>query len=314
MDDLIKVDGKKVIIDFSSKDCLEKKEKVFFTGLSPVLEVLQDIQPEGLYKFVYTPEGTRIENPDGTFFPIFKKDGKFTGPGKMKEIKHDFSKIGKSIASQVLLLYISSQLNDVLQRLASIEKEFAIDRIAKIDSVIKTAELHNYKFDDQNPIIDLEQKIIEGVSALEMSFQDNTKNIPNANATFTQNWVGGINKRNEKYISERNNEMYWILRGYDCLFKLCAAENLLSENEIDKIDIEKIVEEMCSFLSSINYAELIGCSRSLPYSEQYPPEKFWQDIEESKNKISVCDSSVLQIKVQFPGNILLEECKNENGN
>lgn len=318
MDDLIKVDNENAIIDYSSKESFDEREKEAFKGLSPLLNIVQEIQTTGLYKFVYTPKGTVLKNPDGSIFPIFQENGKFTGPGKMKEVEFDFYKFGKTFASQSLLLYISYQLNDVLEKLESLENEFEIDRKSKIRSCIEEAEYHDYKFNEQSSYIALESELLDGIHAIEDHFLSKMKKIPNPNASIFQNWTWGsktTNNQNAKFISDRNSNMYWIMRGYKSLIRLYEADNLIADN---RVHTEKIFESINSFLSSIDYAELIECSRSLPYNSQYVPEKLWKVLEIEKDnipnyfekftKISSCNSLELRLNGK-----LLKELKDENG-
>lgn len=308
MNDITRTDGDNCKIDYSSKENLDENEKEFFKGLSPIFNTLQEIQPAELYTFVFKPDGSIIKkNPDGSFIPVYKGEhGKITGPAILKELKTDFFKIGKTIASQSLLLYISFQLNDVLKKLDSMYQQFEIDRIAAIKGVFKTAEDHKYKYYQQSAYTNAEEKLWQAIYALKegKEFKKKLEHIPKANAGVFENWLGDKNKKNEKYISEMKLDLYWIMKAYYCLIKLYEAEKLAFETESDTRDI---LEEMKSFFASIDCDALINCSRSLPYNEKEPPENFWKGVKFLKDEIPIkikekenieknCNSFVLQLR------------------
>lgn len=318
MNDIIQTDGDNCIIDYSSKENLDENEKEFFKGLSPIFNTLQEIQPAELYTFVFKPDGSIIKkNPDGSFIPVYKGEhGKITGPAILKEVKTDFFKIGKTIASQSLLLYISFQLDDVLQKLDSLNQQFKIDRISKIESVITIAEGHEYKYNDQGSYKDDEEKLLQAILALEKDpeFKKKIKKIPKAKAMWYENWFGDKNEKNKEFILDVMPDIYWIMNGYRCLIKLCEKEKSTFEIEWNA---EKILTNMDLFFKSIDCDALINCSRSLPYNEKDPPEKFWKGVKlfkdyipieiEKNNKINKCNF----LELHFSGK-QIEESKGKD--
>lgn len=313
--EIVKVENEKLIVDFTDKESFGKKEKLYLKRLLSYGNILSDIKFEKLYKIVGSPEGSMIEYADGTCIPIFKgDDGKITGPAQMKEVSFDITQLVKGVATQSMLIRISCQLDEMNSRLDKIEKGLQNDRISSVEGVIKTCEDNEYNMQGNELV--LASDLRQGVLSLEKYFS--SYEIPNPRARFFENWFGkDKNLQCMECITELQNCMYWIIRGYGAIFRLYENYNITHHMQFENTkNLTNLFDGMYEFLNSIKYDELISCSRTLPYDPNSVPEMVWNDLSSCSKKIPKISNEYIKMmkcdsfELQFNSN-LLEEVQNE---
>lgn len=127
-------------------------QNIFYSKRRALISNLQKIQgipriakslnPDETYKFVF-PEGRFLQKgKDGLYEGVLRgRGGRIANHAKFKKIPPNINKIAVDVGSQIILIYIATQLDSIQRKIDDLFIEFHNDRIAEIKAGIIQYEL-----------------------------------------------------------------------------------------------------------------------------------------------------------------------------
>lgn len=240
--------------------------------LSPT--VIETIAPEEIYKIKYIPKGSKIlVDKEGDLIGVCSKNGKISGPVRLEKIGRQYTQLAKGLGQQILLVHIANELNEIKKEIRSIESGLHDDRVATIQSGIKSYKCANSK----DLILQCITPLRTGICKLSKELHDKMNNMPELKATFCDNWFG---KSKTEELSRFNNNLVesfsWICEGYKTLI-LCYLE---LENYKGS---QNVMCDFQQFSDDLDYQRLINLSRHLPISSSC--EEHWRKLKVKEKRI-----------------------------
>ena len=105
--------------DFQTKIFRKNREAVLseLRCLSGISEIVRTLNPDAVYKIVCSPEGGKLyRDAGGNLKGVFYKDGKIVQHAKLRAVGPSLVKCATAVGSQILLIYIAIQLNEIQKR------------------------------------------------------------------------------------------------------------------------------------------------------------------------------------------------------
>lgn len=309
---LVKIDTDKCVIELNNSD--EDSTKRVKSGILSKIpsDFLRNIMHEinrnknGIYQIAYFPKGGNItQNADGTITAVFRDEsGKILEHGKLKSVGHDIANISKSVANQIMLMYVVAQLNEVIAKLDFIIKGQHDDRISEIEGAIKTYNsLSLEDKSDINKTLDIVNQINTGISKLDRELKSHFIDI-DPKAKFSDNWISDKNQMIEKKHEFISDAVYWIIKGYEVLIEWDINCNVKKD---DKNSIDNFIQ----FLEKYKWEELRLFARALPVTQKESknifPEEIWENLHNVKeSQLKNNKNEIEEYAISANGNKFLE--------
>lgn len=278
--------------------------------ISGIPEIISTLHQDTLYKLVSVPEGGELlkdsaNNIIGGVF--YNKNGKIIEHAKFRTVRPSLVKAATTVGSQILLISIAMQLNQIEKDISRIKIELHNDRLSEIFSGVKQFEqaimVRNKDLQPGfigNAIQTLNTGIEKTVRSLKMQIED----APNTKIGFWDNWL--TNKatvaKGKLALAEESFEA--CLLGIKILCECYAAIN---------------EDEAASFSLNSNLSELKYCgietaaqkARLIPVKAGKLPEKPWLSFLDLINKNddyrSFANNEFESIEVEFKPIELMEK-------
>ena len=288
---LITIENDKCIIDLdkadkTSRDLIDENilRYIKFDNIHGILHELSKSGENALYQIAYWPEGGHLtNNADGTVTAVFRDEkNQILKHGRLKKVGKDLVNISKTMANQIMLVYIISQLDEINVKLDTIIRGQHDDRIAEIEGAIKT--LRSLSSQDKSEIQNVSgilRQINTGISKLERELKSRLNVI--SPQEKRADWIPGKSKNKELeskyyYIAE---SISWIIKGYEALMDWDITYSINNGNNTN-------TENFIKFLDDEKWDQLIALARALPYSQNgvvKAPEDVWAGIKKRKPEI-----------------------------
>lgn len=161
--------------------------------VSGISKIASTLNQDTVYKLVSTPAGGKLfKDSAGNIKGVFYKNGKIIEHAKFKTVHPSLVKAATTVGSQVILISIAMQLNQIEKGISGILNEFHNDRISEIFSGVKLFK-HAMLVQDndrqsrmiENAIPILNTGIEKTIRSLKMQIED----APNAKAGLWDNWL-----------------------------------------------------------------------------------------------------------------------------
>ena len=129
--------------DFQTKIFRKNREAVLseLRCLSGIPEIVSTLNQDAVYKIVCSPEGGKLHTDTaGNLKGVFYKDGKIMQHAKLRAIGPSLVKCATAVGSQILLIHIAIQLNEVKKAINILKEMMYENRLAKISSGVEQYE------------------------------------------------------------------------------------------------------------------------------------------------------------------------------
>ncbi len=129
--------------DFQTEIFRKNRESVLseLRYLSGIPEIVNTLNQDTVYKIVCSPEGGKLyADTAGNLKGVFYKDGKIVQHARLQSVGPSLVKCATAVGSQLLLIHIAMQLNDVKKGIAKIINISDENRLAAISSGVEQYE------------------------------------------------------------------------------------------------------------------------------------------------------------------------------
>ena len=278
-------------------------EKLKYTSGIP--EIVKTFAPDDVYKIVMRPEnGELLKDSAGNLGGVFYKDGKIVQHAKLSKVGLDVVKAATAVASQVLLIHISMQLNKIEKKIDRLISELHNDRLSEIESGIKqynqamAMQDDNYK---SNSLQLASQTLNSGLSKTIKSLKLQIEDIPDAkNGWFDNFFTTNSDIALEKFKPAEESFqacIYGLKTLTDCYLSMNEGKSASTALRDHIIDLQK-----CGI------DQVAKKARMLPNKEANPPEILWKQFSQnapqvlsqvdllSKNTIDIIETIEIEFK------------------
>ncbi len=258
---------------------------------------LKDSLKKGrIYKLV--GERDLVKGKNGLYSGVISQKGKIVEHAKFEAVGVNITKFATTALTQVALVRISVQLDDLKKSIEVLSQDLERDRLAQIKTgmqLYKEAcsidDLDTRKYTLVNAVTSLKEGITKAVDSLNSKIS----NLPPPKNGLFDNIIISKSKQIEKKLDPLNQSYAYILEGLQYLAK---AYTLLDEpsaarvameghfDEISRLDIKK-VQQLAAFVKACENKPL--------------PEEKWQLLPQYENtlKNSLQQTQSLQHKDSF---------------
>jgi hypothetical protein len=301
-------------LNFQNEQFLKNRKSVLneLKYCSGIPEIVRNLNPDTLYKFVAIPEGGKLyKDAAGNLKGVFyKKDGGILEHAKLKAVRPNFVKAATTVGSQILLVSIVLQLNRVEKSINRIFKELHNDRIAEIKSGITQFEQAMLTEDTNTRsmlIGHAVQSLNTGLEKTIKALESQIKQAPEPKNSFWDNWFTCKSKDAEEKMKDAEESFLASLLGTKTIAECYAAMN-------EPIAAESALN---GFMSKINDADIQTAFKKARLIEARGnnfPEVPWKTFinfkPEIQKNIELCKfckpSDVKSVTVEFKPVELLE--------
>ncbi len=193
--------------DFQTKIFRKNREDVLseLRCLSGIPEIVRTLNPDAVYKIVFSPEGGRLpRDPAGNLKGVFYKDGKIIQHAKLRAVGPSLVKCATAVGSQILLIHIAMQLNFIEKEIHKIIEGQHDDRISEIysgRSQYKQAMLVQDHERQSRLIENAIQTLNTGIEKTSRSLKRQIAEMPDPEPRFGDDWPL-TKKRTEKAMEQ----------------------------------------------------------------------------------------------------------------
>ena len=261
----------------SQDECIEHKDSYqrnrhevvnILRRMPEVVKCAKELNQGTVYKIVLTPENGKLTSMGNNIYQaVFREKGKIVQHARLQAINPNMVAniltCTKGIGTQVLLIKIAMDINDIKKEMHATRQEFTNDRIEQINSGIQMYEQAMTMRDKKNQrmqIINTCQTLNEGVFKLIKDLKGKIKDMPDVKPKFHENWRERKTlKAKEKYKNVK--EIFWYcLNGVFTLTKCYAS---IGEVETAKHSLRRCIYE----IKSCGIDEAAAKARLVPYDE-----------------------------------------------
>ena len=228
--------------ELSQDECIEHKgshqknrnEVInILQGIPEIVGCAKELKRDTVYKIVLAPKDGSKLTPmkKNVYQAVFRsKDGKIAQHARLKALNPntvtDILRCAKGIGSQVLLIKIAMDINDIQKKIDEIKQGATGDRIEQINSGIQMYEqavTMRDKNNQQIQILHTCQTLNEGIAKSIRDLKAKIEDMPDPELKFSDNWIGSkAEEAKEKY--EAVQEVFrYCLRGIFVLTKCYAS-------------------------------------------------------------------------------------------
>jgi len=303
----------KTSLDFQNKQFVKNRRSVLneIKYLSGIPEIISNLNPDTFYKFVATPDGSKLyKDAAGNLKGVFYKDGKILEHAKLKVVRPNLLKAATAIGSQILLVSIAVQLNRIEKSINRIFTELHNDRIGEINSGITQFEYAMLAEDRNNRsalTINAIQTLSTGLGKTIKSLENQIKKAPEPTNKFWQNWLSCRNNEAEEAMKFAEESFFESLLGIKTIAECYAALN-------EPIAAESALNGFMSKIIDADIQTAFKKARLVVVRGNNFPEVPWKTFIDSKPEIQknielcrFCKSSEIKsVTVEFKPIELLE--------
>jgi hypothetical protein len=276
-------------------------------SVSGVPEIINKLNQDTVYKIVAAPKGAILHKDQvtGTVKGVFYKDGKIIEHAKLKAIRPSLIKAATAIGSQILLVSIAMQLNQIEKTLSQIISEFHNDRIAEIFSGVEQFQQSMYVQDNErqsrlieNAIQTLNTGLKKTVRSLKLQIQQ----LPDPDNKLRHNWSWKMSKsqKAKEKIRIAEESFFSSILGIRTLSECFAALNepIAAESVLKK---QVLNLKDCGIKIAAEKARLIEQEEGiLPEAPWYDFLKYEPELHKNLESCKLCNpASVETIEVEF---------------
>ena len=294
-----------VLSDVERAEFSHKRRKLIselrcITGLP---EVVSSLNQDTIYKLVLAPDGAKLfKDAQGNLKGVFYKDGKIVEHAKFQEIGPSMFKAAKAIGTQIVLISIVMQLNDIEEKVEKIFRELHGDRLAEIESGIslfrQACAMQSSDKREQlilHAISDLTRGFEKTVSALARQINE----LPDQKLSFFDNWLGDKSRQAEERHKIAAESFSACLNG---LQTLARCHFFLDEQDAAL----KLVDEGLAKIEKAGIDVAYNRSRLVSKSGDLFPEKIWKQFiayreqfdKESFSNLIRPEEDVIEIEIK----------------
>ena len=261
------------------------------------IKAAKSLDEKSIYRLVSTPNNKLLKAPENTLQGVFYKDGKIVKEAFLEPVNPRVFSAIKAIGSQVLLISIAVQINQIERKIGRLFHELENDRLGEINSGLKQFEQAILvKGEDlkKSLLVNTIQTLNTGIEKTIKSLAFQIVEAP-GKLSFFDNW--GFSSKNDEarekfYQAEMSFKM--CLKGMSCLSESYAV---LNEPEAAHKTLASNIQRLhgCDISSAADKARLV------PYEGKNLPEEPWLDFLKSHtlimNLIKSCEK--VSVKGEF---------------
>ena len=274
--------------DFQTEIFRKKRESVLseLRCLSGIPEIVRTLNPDAVYKIVCSPEGGKLyTDTAGNLKGVFYKDGKIVQHAKLRAVGPSLVKCATAVGSQVLLIHIAIQLNEIQKGISKILDGQNMDRRSEIFAGINLYRQAMFMRDSEHrsmQILHATQTLNNGIAKTIPALSGQVEEIPDPVPRFFENWPV-FNQPTTKRVTQK-------LEPAAVSFRACVAgigtlaECYATINEPETADYALM--QYLSELKSCRIELVAKKARGVPVRDNIYPEKPWQDFVNREPSIS----------------------------
>ena len=193
--------------DFQTKIFRKNRETVLseLRCLSGIPEIVNTLNQDTVYKIVCSPEGGKLyTDTAGNLKGVFYKDGKIIQHAKLRVIGPSLVKCATAVGSQILLIHIAIQLNEVKKAINILKEMMYENRLAKISSGVEQYEQAMRVQDSEFQLMLIAnaiQTLNNGLEVTTQSLKRQIAEMPEPEYSVWDNW--GFTKERTKQAEEK---------------------------------------------------------------------------------------------------------------
>ncbi|HCW69920.1 MAG TPA: hypothetical protein DHR80_22480 [Thalassospira lucentensis] len=276
------------------------------TGLP---ELIEKCNQDVLYKLV-SPEGKLLQYDEATktYRGVFYEGGRVSEHAKFKKISPNLLSSAKAVGSQVLLISIAMQLNEIQRMVENLGHEMHRDRIAEIEagesqfrSALFVEDELTRKAGISNAIQNLHVGLKKTISELRVRIAE----APDpTNSIFDHlNPLKDKVKIAHKMMGMAQESFLAALRGMGVLSECYAA---LGEHTASKIALTRFIDDMSNCNIPLAYQKARLLEFDGPCAPQHPWRLFMDEEPVMRQKVLELEhSTVFPVEIEFMPHELL---------
>ena len=213
--------------DFQTKIFRKNREAVLseLRCLSSIPEIIRTLNPDAVYKIVCSPEGGKLyRDAAGNLKGVFYKDGRIVQHAKLQAVGPSLVKCATAVGSQILLVHVAMQLNDVKKEISKITNILDEDRLAEISSGAEQYEQATLIRDPEWQSRQIQNSIQTLNNGIERTFRTLKRQIDEALRTKSDLWESFWNSVRESSPLHSGEEEILESLGID-IYEIRKAES-----------------------------------------------------------------------------------------
>ena len=274
--------------DFQTKIFRKNRETILreLHCLSGIPEIVRTLNQDTVYKIVCSPEGGELyKGTDGNLKGVFYKDGKIIQHAKLRAIGPSLVKCATAVGSQILLIHIAIQLNEIQKGISKILDGQIIDRRSEIFAGINLYRQAMFMRDSKHQSMQIQlatQTLNGGIAKTIPALSGQIDEIPDPAPRFFKNWPL-FGQPTTKRVAQKLEPAVVSFRA--CLSGIeTLAECYATINEPETADYA--LTQYLSELKSCRIESVAKKARGVPVRDNIYPEKPWQDFIDREPSIS----------------------------
>ena len=260
--------------DFQTKIFRKNREAVLreLRCLSGIPEIVRTLNQDTVYKIVCSPEGGKLyTDTAGNLKGVFYKDGKIIQHAKLRAVGPSLVKCATAIGSQILLIHIAIQLNEVKKAINTLKEMEYEKRLAQISSGVEQYKQAMWVQDSEFQLMLVANSIQTLNNGLEVTVQSLKRQIaemPEPEYRVWDNW--GFTKDRTKQAEEKFRIVEESFQA--CIIEIqTLAECFATQNEPGAAAYA--LTKHLSKLSDSGITSAAQKARLVPFKGGYLPEK-----------------------------------------
>ena len=274
--------------DFQTNIFRKNREAVLseLRCLSGIPEIARTLNPDAVYKIVCSPEGGKLyTDTAGNLKGVFYKDGKIVQHAKLRAVGPSLVKCATAVGSQILLIYIAIQLNEIQKGISKILDGQNMDRRSEIFAGINLYRQAMFMRDSEHQSMQIQlatQTLNEGIAKTIPALSGQIDEIPDPAPRFFENWPL-FGQPTTKRVAQKLEPAVVSFRA--CVAGIeTLAECYATINEPEAADYA--LTQYLSDLKSCRIESVAKKARGVPVRDSIYPEKPWQDFIDREPSIS----------------------------
>jgi hypothetical protein len=242
--------------------------------VSGLPEVVSTLNPETVYKLVSTPQNSRIyKDAAGNLKGVFRDEkGQIVEYAKLKAIRPSLIKAASAVGSQVLLISIAMQLDQIGKNVERIIAELHNDRIAEIEAGLQQFENALWVEDRERQARMIEhavQTLSTGLAKTLRALKKEIETLPDNRNGFWDNWGRSSSRKAAISVQAALESFYAGLLGIQTLSECYAVLN-------EPLAAEKVLATQIDKLSRCGIQTAADRARLAPATSGFLPEAPWK--------------------------------------
>lgn len=301
-------------VDFQQRRFAENRRKVLdeLRLVSGVPEVVRGLNQETVYKLVSKPQNATLDKgAHGIVKGIFRDEsGRIVEHAKFKAIGPSLIKAASAVGSQVLLISIAMQLNQIEKKIERIITELHNDRLAEIEAGVQQFENAMWVEDCERRsrlVENAVQTLTKGLKKTMRSLKDQIEALPDTRNSFLDNWISNKSKKAEQLLQPAMESFFAGLLGIKTLSECYAVlDEPIAAGKVLQEQLQAL--KQCGIPAAAKKARLVSAKRNF-----LPEAPFRQFLDcEATTMANLKQSSVHrfqhpeQIEIEFKPKELME--------